>query len=124
MQAKPKLAPDVEAELLDARFFNRKHGSRATHSAGCHGPLCRRREALRGRERSRRKADRDGREYIPGLRAQRNDSRDDELAIAAAWHWADLAERRGREANKNSLRAPDVAFASDSSDSNQVAAPA
>jgi hypothetical protein len=117
MLEKPDLAPDIEAELADQRFLNRKHGSRATHSAGCHGPLCRRREALRGRARSAKRAEKECREYVPSRHVPRNDSRDDELAVAAAWHWADLAQRRVREDLKNSLRAPDTGM----SESNQEA---
>jgi hypothetical protein len=110
---KPNLAPDVEAELADERFATRKHGSRATHSAGCHGPLCRRAEALRGRRRSQERAERSFREYQPSLRRKRDDDRNEELAIAAAWHWADLARRRAEVDALRSLRAPEVAVASD-----------
>lgn len=110
---KPVLAPDVEAELADERFASRKHGSRATYSIGCHGPLCRRAETLRGRRRSEQRADKANREYTPSLRTPRDDGRNKELAIAAAWHWADLALRRMQADAQRSLLAPEVAVASE-----------
>lgn len=94
---KPELSPDVEAELSDEKFKNRKHGSRATHTAGCHGPLCRRAEAIRSRRRNEINAVKLGREYQPNYRIKRNDKRNAELATAAEWHWQDLAERRAAE---------------------------
>lgn len=109
MLEKPRLALDVEAELADERFLNRKHGSRATHSAGCHGPLCRRAETLRGRRRTETRAEKENREYIPSRRMPRDDSRDLELSIAFAWHCADLAERRlNASLSESSLRAPEA----------------
>ena len=56
---------DVRAELEDPSFITRKHYSRATYALGCRGPLCRKAEKDRGRERNEVKAKDRGREYRP-----------------------------------------------------------
>lgn len=45
------LPEDVIEELTDERFFGRKHYSRSTYAMKCRGPLCRKAERDRGRDR-------------------------------------------------------------------------
>ena len=94
----PELA-DVKTELEDPKYANRKHGSRATKAKGCSGPLCRRAERLRSRNRNASRAADAGRDYSPGSRLY---DRDALLDAVVEWHEADLNRRRkeAREALK------------------------
>jgi len=85
------MAPDVEAELLDERFGNRQHYSRATYALGCRGPLCQLAEKHRGRRRNKVRAEAAGREYQADQGGRRKNTRDAELAPVISWH---LSQRR------------------------------
>jgi hypothetical protein len=47
------LPEDVLDEISDERYINRTHGRRATRAVGCNGPLCKKAERDRGRNRMR-----------------------------------------------------------------------
>ena len=86
-----ELPEDVHDELTDERFTGRKHYKRATYAKGCHGPLCRKAEKDRGRERNEQRAREAGRTYRPALAYRRTD-REAELDIIIAWHLAEIKE--------------------------------
>jgi hypothetical protein len=46
-----ELARLVAVEIADERFFGQKHHDRNTYANGCHGPLCRKAERDRAREK-------------------------------------------------------------------------
>jgi len=48
-----ELSALIVAELSDPNFERRMHGSKSTHSAGCHGPMCR--KALKDKANLRRR---------------------------------------------------------------------
>jgi hypothetical protein len=80
-----ELPEDILAELKDERFKGRVHYSRATYAEGCHGPLCRKAETDRSRKRNQRRAEEEGREYVPNL-SVRDREREDFLNKVIAWH--------------------------------------
>lgn len=82
---------DVLKELMDPRYANRQHGSRATAAKHCLGPLCRKAERDRSRERNKRRAIASGRQYREGAREY---DRDDLMNAIIEWHKKDLAQRR------------------------------
>jgi hypothetical protein len=77
---------DVVIELLDVRFVNRTHASRATYAIGCHGPLCRKAERDRGRPRQRAAKEAEGRTVIPRDELHPSRVRDDLLDKIILWH--------------------------------------
>jgi hypothetical protein len=83
---------DVRQELEDPTYANRRHGSRATYALGCHGPLCRKKERMRGRNRNETTASRLGKDYEPSPR--RIYDRDAVLDAISNWHAQELALRR------------------------------
>lgn len=92
------IADDVWDEVGDDKYSGRKHGVRSTYGIGCRGPLCRRSEKLRARERNQYRAEKAGREYQPSYRIKRDDTRETELAAAQEWHERIVAERRAGKA--------------------------
>lgn len=80
---------DVREELMDPRFGGRQHYSRATAAKGCGGPLCRKAERDRSRERNKRRG---GENYQPS--PHRIYDRDDLLEAIIKWHIEDLEKRR------------------------------
>ncbi len=46
-----EMTQDIRDELLDPAFASRTHGTRGTYAQGCHGPLCRESERIRGNSR-------------------------------------------------------------------------
>lgn len=91
----PPFAADIQAELDDPAFRTRKHGTRATGSYGCKGPLCRWVSTLRYRSRAQELADRANRSYFPDLKKQKNNHRAAEFDAAIAWHHSTHVTRRG-----------------------------
>lgn len=73
------LPDDVRAELEDEDYATRKHYSRATYALGCHGPLCRKAERDRGRDRNAKRANSEGREYKPNSDVRLDDPELDEI---------------------------------------------
>lgn len=88
----PEMA-DVKAELEDPRFGGRRH-SRATAALGCNGPLCRKAERDRSRNRNQQRAKEAGRAYRPS--DSRLYDRDDLLQAIYTWHVLELAKRKLR----------------------------
>ena len=86
----PELA-DVKAELEDPKYGNRSHGSGGTSAKGCHGPLCKKRERDKRRQRTANKAKREGREVAY---AERLYDRDALLEAITVWHRTDVFKRR------------------------------
>jgi hypothetical protein len=76
---------DILEELQDAEFASRQHYSRATYAEGCHGPLCRKAERDRGRERNEKRAAAKGRIYRPNENT-RDAKRDGLLLFVIEWH--------------------------------------
>lgn len=76
---------DIVEELNDEKFISRQHYSRATYALGCHGPLCRRAERDRGRQRTQKKAEDSGREYQPNPDL-RKDDREGLMQFIINWH--------------------------------------
>lgn len=87
----PEDTQDLQDELFDPRFGNRKHGSRGTHAVGCTGPICKKGERDRSRIRNERTAARRGREYNPYVRQY---DRDALIDAAAKWGEMELLKRR------------------------------
>ena len=77
------LPDDVREELLDPKYFGRRHYSRATYAKGCHGPLCKKAERERTRWRTEEKAEEAGRAYIPG---ENRRPEDPEILEALVWY--------------------------------------
>jgi hypothetical protein len=73
------LPADVRAELEDEEYATRKHYSRATYALGCHGPLCRKKERDRGRDRNEVRAKNAGREYRPNQEVRLDNPTLDEI---------------------------------------------
>lgn len=67
------LPDDVREELENPEYITRKHYSRSTYALGCHGPMCRRAETLRGRDRNEARALDQGREYVPNPKIRLED---------------------------------------------------
>lgn len=86
---------DIYKELTDEKFLSRQHYSRATYALGCHGPLCRKKERDRGRERTEAKAAAKGREYEPKPDIRKED-RDGLLHLIINWHLTHPAEVQRR----------------------------
>lgn len=76
---------DIVAELTDEKFLSRQHYSRATYAEGCHGPLCKKSERDRGRERNEERAQAAGRKYKPNENT-RDAKRDGLLILLIDWH--------------------------------------
>ena len=85
---------DIIEELISTKFLTRQHGSRATAALGCNGPLCRKAERDRQRERNERRAFEAGREYVPRQRLWDRDELLDEVII---WHKRNLIAGRLEE---------------------------
>lgn len=85
---------DICEELDNPNYLTRKHGSRATAALGCNGPLCRKAERDRQRERNERRAELAGREYNPRDRLW---DRDELLEAVIDWHVQRLQEGRDKE---------------------------
>lgn len=77
--------PDILAELNDPNFATRTHGKRATHSKGCHGPLCRKQERDNTRERHARKQKSKGKIVVPRDPGPARE-RDEFLQRVIDWH--------------------------------------
>jgi len=90
----PEMA-DVIEELESIKFLTRQHGSRATAAVGCNGPLCRKAERDRQRERNEEKATAAGRTYVP---RQRLWDRDELIDAIIEWHKNQLTEGRQERA--------------------------
>jgi hypothetical protein len=73
------LPADVRAELEDEEYATRKHYSRATYALGCHGPLCRKKERDRGRDRNEVRAKNAGRKYRPNQEVRLDNPTLDEI---------------------------------------------
>lgn len=82
---------DVLAELNDPRYSGRSHGSRATYTLKCDGPLCKLAERLRGRRRNQERAERRGMIYSPNPHKY---DREELLLAVTAWHKMDLYKRK------------------------------
>lgn len=78
---------DIQDELADPKYSTRKHYSRATYALGCHGPLCRKAEKDRGRQRNENRTKALGKEYVPG-KNRRDDSKMEEIV---SWY---LSQRK------------------------------
>lgn len=76
---------DVLFELLDKAYDGRTHATRATYAKGCRGPLCRKAERDRGRERHAARQAEKGKDVtrLPATEAQ---ARDEFLNQVIAWH--------------------------------------
>lgn len=86
---------DVVEELASIKYLTRLHGSRATAALGCNGPLCRKAERDRQRERNEEKARTAGRSYVP---RQRLWDRDEFIDAVIEWHKNQLTEGRQEHA--------------------------
>lgn len=86
------LPDEIRDELRDPEFGLRQHYSRATYALGCRGPLCRKAERDRGRNRNEMKAADAGREYSPNHEHRTQDP--DEIEEIIEWHIEEIAERR------------------------------
>lgn len=76
---------DILEELMDPEYASRQHYSRATYAEGCHGPLCRKAERDRGRQRNEERAHAAGRTYRPNENT-RDAKRDGLLLFVIEWH--------------------------------------
>lgn len=86
------LPDDIREELEDPEYSSRQHYSRATYALGCHGPLCRKAERDRGRNRNEQRAHARGNKYKPNHDFRLSDP--DNIDEIIEWHVAELAERR------------------------------
>ena len=76
---------DIIQEINDPKYKSRQHYSRATYAEGCHGPLCRKAERDRGRERNEKRAQAKGKVYKPNENT-RDEARDGLLLLVIDWH--------------------------------------
>lgn len=76
---------DIFFELHDSSYLGRTHATRSTYAKGCRGPLCRKSERDRGRERHAARQAEKGKEVtrLPATEAQ---ARDEFLDRVIAWH--------------------------------------
>jgi hypothetical protein len=76
---------DILTELNDEKYKGRTHATRSTYAKGCRGPLCRKSERDRGRERHASRQAEKGKEVtrLPATEAQ---GRDEYLDRVIAWH--------------------------------------
>jgi hypothetical protein len=76
---------DILFELIDKVFDGRTHATRATYAKGCRGPLCRKAERDRGRERHAARQAKKGMEVtrLPATEAQARDELLDQIIV---WH--------------------------------------
>ena len=76
---------DILLELADKIYDGRTHATRACYAKGCRGPLCRKSERDRGRERHAARQAEKGKEVtrLPPTEAQ---ERDEFLNQVIVWH--------------------------------------
>lgn len=76
---------DILFELHDPEYQGRSHATRSTYAKGCRGPLCRKSERDRGRERHASRQAEKGKKVtrLPATEAQ---ARDEFLNQVIAWH--------------------------------------
>lgn len=92
---------DVLVELIDPKYANRKHYSRATYASGCRGPLCRLSETHRARVRYQVVAEKSGKPYNFELKGRKLE-RESELMLIVSWHiWARKHQFMTNHANRN-----------------------
>lgn len=81
------LPEDVYFEITDPRYINRSHGKKATSSAGCNGPLCRK-AARESKERQRESLAREmGQPIKRYKKTPERVALDELLNKILAWHW-------------------------------------
>lgn len=76
---------DILDELCEEKFISRTHGVRSTYAQGCRGPLCRKSERDRGRERHAKRMKARGRNVRP-LPMTDEQERDELLDYVMSWH--------------------------------------
>jgi len=76
---------DILDELKDPEFATRTHGKRSTHSAGCHGPLCRKAERDASHQRYRRRRQAEG-AVVTSFPPSEVRARDAFLGRVIEWH--------------------------------------
>jgi len=76
---------DILLELCDKDYDGRTHATRATYAKGCRGPLCRKAERDRGRERHAARQAEKGLE-VTRLATTKAQERDVFLDQIIAWH--------------------------------------